>query len=78
MHKCYRPGDLILAKILSLGDARSYYLTTCENELGVIMAKSAAGHAMVPVSWESMVCPITKQKENRKVAKVVDVGPEPV
>lgn len=28
---------------LSLGDARSYYLTTAANELGVVYAKSEAG-----------------------------------
>lgn len=28
---------------LSLGDARSYLLTTAENELGVVLAQSEAG-----------------------------------
>lgn len=70
MYKCFRPGDIIRAKVISLGDAHSYILSTAENELGVIFAESEAGAAMVPVSWCHMQCPKTKAKENRKVAKV--------
>jgi hypothetical protein len=33
--KCYRPGDIVRARVISLGDARQYYLSTAENELGV-------------------------------------------
>eukprot|EP00850_Spirogloea_muscicola_P018638 SM000173S03007 [mRNA] locus=s173:93895:95620:+ [translate_table: standard] len=54
---------------LSLGDARAYYLSTAKNELGVVYAKSLAGGVMVPVSWQEMQCPITNQREPRKVAK---------
>lgn len=32
-------------QVLSLGDARSYYLSTAKNELGVVYAKSAAAGA---------------------------------
>ncbi|XP_005105231.1 exosome complex component CSL4 isoform X2 [Aplysia californica] len=70
MHKCYRPGDIITARVLSLGDAQSYLLTTAENELGVAMATSEAGVNMVPVSWCKMQCPKTLNEEFRKVAKV--------
>ena len=31
---------------------------------------SAAGHPMVPLSWQEMQCPQTKAVEKRKVAKV--------
>merc|ERR1712179_863591 len=51
MYKCYRPGDIILARVISLGDAQSYLLTTAENELGVVVAISEAGSTMVPISW---------------------------
>ena len=54
---------------MSLGDARSYYLTTASNELGVVHAKSEGGHDMVPISWEQMQCPVTEAVEHRKVAK---------
>lgn len=43
MYDCFRPGDVVRAKVLSLGDARSYYLTTAANSLGVVHAKSLAG-----------------------------------
>ena len=39
----FRPGDVVRAEVLSLGDARSYHLTTAKNELGVVYAKSVAG-----------------------------------
>lgn len=69
---CFRPGDVVRAQILSLGDARSYYLTTAKTELGVVLAKSesaADGTVLVPVSWNQMQCPKTGQREFRKVAK---------
>lgn len=47
MYDCFRPGDVIRAKVLSLGDARSYHLTTADNALGVVHAKSLAGGCMV-------------------------------
>jgi exosome complex component CSL4 len=68
--KCFRPGDLVRASVISLGDSRAYYLTTAKEELGVIMAKSAAGATMLPVSWQEMECPVSKIKEPRKVARV--------
>ena len=39
----FRPGDLVRAEVLSLGDTRSYYLSTARNELGVVYAKSVEG-----------------------------------
>lgn len=66
----YRPGDIILAKILSLGDSRRYFLTTVEADLGVLKATCASsGKEMVPISWKEMQCPVTKVKEARKCAK---------
>ncbi|KAJ9476485.1 Exosome complex component CSL4 [Pseudozyma hubeiensis] len=38
---CFRPGDIVRATVISLGDARSYYLSTAGNSLGVIYALSA-------------------------------------
>lgn len=70
IYKCFRPGDIVRAKVISLGDKKSYYLSTAQNELGVIFAKSVAGATMVPISWDLMQCPKTKMTEHRKVAKV--------
>ncbi|XP_062865471.1 exosome complex component CSL4 isoform X2 [Trichomycterus rosablanca] len=70
-YKSFRPGDIVLAKVISLGDVQSnYLLTTAENELGVVVAHSEAGVQMVPVSWCEMQCPRTHNKEFRKVARV--------
>lgn len=71
IYNCFRPGDIVLARVLSLGDAHSYLLSTAEDELGVVIARSEAGSAMVPVSWTEMQCPKTYGKEFRKVAKVL-------
>lgn len=69
VYKSCRPGDIVRAKVISLGDARSYYLSTAENSLGVILATSSAGATMIPISWEEMICPKTKMREFRKCAK---------
>uniref|UniRef100_A0A8K9XVU6 Exosome complex component CSL4 n=1 Tax=Oncorhynchus mykiss TaxID=8022 RepID=A0A8K9XVU6_ONCMY len=70
-YKSFRPGDIVLAKVISLGDVQSnYLLTTAENELGVVVAHSEAGAQMVPISWCEMQCPRTHAKEFRKVARV--------
>ncbi|KAM9548385.1 exosome complex component CSL4 isoform 1-T1 [Guaruba guarouba] len=71
VYKSFRPGDIVLAKVISLGDSQSnYLLTTAENELGVVAARSDAGMQMVPISWCEMQCPRTHTKEFRKVARV--------
>lgn len=68
----FRPRDIVRARVLSLGEAHSYTLTTAENELGVVLAKSSHGGHMTPVSWCEMQCVITGCHEKRKVAKVVN------
>ncbi|OPJ84320.1 exosome complex component CSL4 isoform A [Patagioenas fasciata monilis] len=71
VYKSFRPGDIVLAKVISLGDAQSnYLLSTAENELGVVVACSEAGVQMVPISWCEMQCPRTHTKDFRKVARV--------
>ncbi|OAY82725.1 exosome complex component CSL4 [Ananas comosus] len=70
MYQSFRPGDIVRALVLSLGDARAYYLSTAKNELGVVSAQSIAGGTMIPISWTEMQCPLTGQVEQRKVAKV--------
>lgn len=56
---------------MPLTEAHTYQLSTAENELGVVIAHSDAGVAMVPISWTEMQCPKTLVKSPRKVAKVV-------
>ena len=67
----FRVGDVVRAVTISLGDERSYYLSTAKNELGVVMAWSNGGNVMVPVSWREFVDEGTGVREARKVAKPV-------
>ncbi|EJD03844.1 uncharacterized protein FOMMEDRAFT_106067 [Fomitiporia mediterranea MF3/22] len=66
---CFRGGDVVKGIVISLGDARSYYITTARNDLGVIFATSEAGATMEPLSWQEMRCPKTNKIEKRKCAK---------
>jgi exosome complex RNA-binding protein Csl4 len=77
--QAFRPGDIIVAKVLSLGDARRYFLSTAEPSLGVIYAtssssssSSAAGggqQPLIPISWKEMEDMQTGKKEARKSAR---------
>lgn len=40
MNKCYLPGDIIRAKLISYGDSLKLYISTAEDDLGVIFAKN--------------------------------------
>ena len=69
IEECIHPGDVILARIHANGE-REYILTTAEAELGVIQAIcESSGCVMQPISWKEMICPVSKVKEGRKVAK---------
>ena len=75
MFHSFRPGDIIRARVISLGESQMYALSTAENELGVLMAYSETGGGMVPVSWCEMQCEQTGTREKRKVAKIVNAIP---
>ena len=69
LNHCFRSKDIVRARILSLGDSKWYYLTTCDLDLGVIAATSqASGKPMVPMDEKTMQCADTKETEARKVA----------
>jgi len=69
MLRSMRPGDVIRAKVLSLGDRRSLFMATAEPELGVVWARGRSGHVLVPASHDTMRCPATGEDEARKVAR---------
>lgn len=71
MYDCFRPGDVVRAKVLSLGDARSYYLTTADNTLGVVHAKSLAGGEVLVLVSSLMLC---KSKRGKVGASFVKWG----
>ncbi|CEM14002.1 unnamed protein product [Vitrella brassicaformis CCMP3155] len=72
MLECFRPTDIVKAKVVSLGDSRSFHLSTAEQDLGVVFAKSTSGHPLVALKWNEMECSKTKEREPRKVAKPSD------
>ena len=69
MNEAFRVGDIIKASVISLGDEKSYYISTAGNEFGVVIASSEAGSPMVPASWKEMRDTVTGKAESRKVAK---------
>jgi exosome complex component CSL4 len=74
----FRPGDIVRAVVLSLGDSGAYSLSTARNDLGVLLARTSGrsvdgknaseGEVMVPVSWEFFETE-NGVRERRKVAK---------
>jgi exosome complex component CSL4 len=73
IEECFRPGDIVACRVISLGDPRRYFLSTAETELGVIRAMSSKGIPMVPISWKEMECPETGVREPRKCAKPIQL-----
>lgn len=69
--ECYHVGDVVRAKVISLGDERSYYVSTAGNEYGVVLGWSESGRLMAGVGWGEMLEVETGRREARKVAKVV-------
>lgn len=69
IYESFRPGDIVRAQVISLGDQANYYLSTASNALGVVMATSETGSPMYPVSWKEYIDPETGISEPRKVAK---------
>ncbi|KAF5098983.1 hypothetical protein D0Z00_001849 [Geotrichum galactomycetum] len=65
----FRPGDIVRATVISLGDGTNYYLSTARNDLGVIFARSQSGDRMFPVDWQTMKAAHTGELELRKCAK---------
>ncbi|AQZ14608.1 CSL4 (YNL232W) [Zygosaccharomyces parabailii] len=71
MIESFKPGDIVRAQVLSLGDGTNYYLSTAKNELGVVFARASNGAAglMYALDWQTMACPSTGATEKRKCAK---------
>ena len=69
MYDMFRPGDIVKAQVVSLGDQKSYYVSTARNDLGVVLGRGRHGGDLVPVDWEHMRNVETGEVEKRKVAK---------
>ncbi|ALC39297.1 Csl4 [Drosophila busckii] len=74
IYKSFKPGDIILARVINQME-QSFMLSTAESELGVVIAYASDARKnripMVPIGWGEMQCPQTTIKEPRKVAKVL-------
>ena len=42
LYNTFQFGDLVKAKVISLGDAKSYFLSTAEKDLGVVLRAAMA------------------------------------
>lgn len=72
VEQCFRPGDIVRAKILGNGDASTgFLLATGSSDLGVLLAKSNhTGQWMEAVSETSVKCPVSGLTEGRKCATI--------
>ncbi|KAJ5075920.1 3'-5' exoribonuclease csl4-related [Anaeramoeba ignava] len=70
VENCFKPNDVILAEVISLGESRSfsYYLSTAKDDLGVILSINSDGFFLFPYSDSEMICHENQSKEKRKVA----------
>lgn len=70
MIDCFKPGDILKAQVISLGDGNNYYLTTARNDLGVVFARAnnGAGGLMYATDWLTMTSPLSQVTEKRKCA----------
>lgn len=65
-----KPGDIILARILGVGDVQtSYLLSIAEDELGVVSATGDNGEIMM-METSNLVKSRSGYQEPRKVAQV--------
>jgi exosome complex component CSL4 len=70
MDESFRPGDVVLARMISLGDSRTVLLSTAEDNLGVLFAVNGeSGRLMVPISFDEMLCLETGLREKRVAAR---------
>lgn len=68
LEDCFQPGDIVQAKVISLGDSKWFYLSTAEDHLGVVLA-SHENKRLLPYSWEEMIDPTDNKIYHRKVAR---------
>ena len=72
MEDCVRPGDVVQAVVASLGDARSFFLSTAPLHCGVVAAKAeVSGLPLRAVDYKLME-DAGGARERRKVARVED------
>uniref|UniRef100_A0A7S3CZ00 Uncharacterized protein n=1 Tax=Palpitomonas bilix TaxID=652834 RepID=A0A7S3CZ00_9EUKA len=68
IEKCFRPLDIVRAQVISLGDRKSFFLSTADDHLGVVSAMSRGGERMTGVDEKTMKVEGGEETEARKVA----------
>ena len=75
LYKCVQPGDIILAKVIGVGDTQtSFLLSIVGDELGVVHAMGINGERMAPESGAVVKHISSKYREPRKVAAIPDLS----
>jgi len=72
MTNCFRPGDVVRARIMAMGDTRQYYLTAAAADLGVAWTRDPAGEILLPVAWDQVASPVSGSAQARKAAKPLE------
>ena len=71
VEECFQPGDIVKARVISLGDSKFFYLSTAEADLGVVIGWDQQGNKLLPCSWEELIEPNSGTTYKRKVAKPI-------
>ena len=74
VNRCFRPGDIILARVIAAGDNHQFLLTTATSELGVVVAVNDWNEPMIPLNSTEVLCQRTYTKETRKVANIESIA----
>lgn len=70
MFDCYKPGDVILARIISTDLTNLILLSTMDVNHGVVFGRSLLSeNLMMPITFDKMLCIDSGIFEKRKVAK---------
>lgn len=74
--KCVQPGDLMLARVVGVGDTQTQFLLSiAEDELGVTHAVGQHGERLLPEANGKTVKHISSEyREPRKLALVPDIN----
>ena len=62
---CFRPADILRAKVISLGDSKGYFLSTVSDNCGVLCGDFSESR---PISYK-LIAKVDGSVERRKVAR---------
>ena len=62
---------MVIARVISLGDTNSYFLSCAENELGVVIAYSEAGNLEIYLELHLSNSEVEIEKKNIHMNRIV-------